>query len=449
MSVQIKPLMCPRCGSGSSKPVAASPNLRVCSACGSEFVLSDNNAPRQVHVTHRLEPGASSSPAHGRHVGLAVGVVLLLAIGLPLLWPLLHKALPTPPDHGRLQASTVYQHKAGAYAQVQVLERTEGRDDHYSVSVSEVGNGRALGEPLQLSYPRTTLSQPPRFAHFSDGSILLIMNGQKLLALQREDARFTAVDDALVNRHPAQLGAGVSRIAPGDAQQPDSLMVTSNAGERFVLFWLSGQIVPLARLQADFQQRTTQLPAVARQQFAFARVEGGGDGLQAASSPGLLLRYTQRVGKGSYQLLPSLAVRRQDDPTVMAAARDFVALAGGWVSGRDRIQQAGLEGLQLIAPVQLRYRGAVLAANAQRVLIVFNTTPVTDQGRVLELLDATSGKAVWSRTLEQLPQITGSGAQLSADALPAAFYLRSNPAAPALLIDNDGDILHDFNPPAG
>lgn len=81
------------------------------------------------------------------------------------------------------------------------------------------------------------------------------------------------------------------------------------------------------------------------------------------------------------------------------------------------------------------------------MLIVSNTIPVTDQGRVLELLDAASGKTVWSRTLEQLPQITGSGAQLSADALPAAFYLRSTPAAPALLIDNNGDILHDFNPP--
>lgn len=78
-----------------------------------------------------------------------------------------------------------------------------------------------------------------------------------------------------------------------------------------------------------------------------------------------------------------------------------------------------------------------------------NTTPVTDQGRVLELRDAASGKAVWQRTLEQLPQITDSGAQLSADALPGAFYLRSTPAVPALLIDNNGDILHDFTPPAG
>ena len=449
MSVQIKPLMCPRCGSGSSTPVASTPNLRRCSACGSEFVLSDSNAPKQVHVTHRLEPGLSSSPVPVRPVGLALGVVLLLAIGLPLLWPLLRDALPGPPDYGTLQASTVYEKKAGAYAQVQVLEKTEGRNDHYRVSISELGSGRALAEPLQLSYPRTTLSQPPRFAHFSDGSILLIMNGQKLLALQRKNAGFTAVDDALVNRHPAQLGAGVSRIAPGDPQQPDSLAVTSNAGERFVVFWLSGQIVPLAQLQADFQQRSAQLPVQARQQIAFARVEGGGDGQQAASSPGLLLRYTQRVAKGSYQLLPSLAVRQHSDPAVQASVDDFVPLAGGWVTERGRLQQAGLEQVQLIEPVQLRYRGAVLAANAQRVLIVSNTTPVTDQGRVLELLDAATGKSVWHRTLEQLPQITGSGAQLSADALPAAFYLRSTPAAPALLIDNNGEILHDFNPPVG
>jgi len=449
MSVQIKHLVCPRCGSGSSQPVPGTPNLRLCSACGSEFVLSDSNAPRQVNVTHRIDEEQFNRLKHLRKVGLAMVVAVLLAVALPLLWPLLRDALPTPPDHGQLQASTVYAADNGATAQVLVQQKAQDRTDHYRISIRQLGNDRALAEPLLLSYPRTTLSQPPRFAHFSDGSIVLVMNGTQLFGLQQDSGRFTRLDDTLVNRHPAQLGAGVSRIEPGTAQQPDSLAVTSNAGERFVVFWLSGQIVPLAQLQADFQQHTTQLPAVARPQFAFARVEGGGDSLQAASSPGLLLRYTQRVGKGSYHLLPSLAVRRHDDPTVMAAAQDFVALAGGWVSGRERIQQAGLEGLQLIAPVQLRYRGAVLAANAQRVLIVFNTTPVTDQGRVLELLDATSGKAVWSRTLEQLPQITGSGAQLSADALPAAFYLRSTPAAPALLIDNNGEILHDFNPPAG
>ena len=56
------------------------------------------------------------------------------------------------------------------------------------------------------------------------------------------------------------------------------------------------------------------------------------------------------------------------------------------------------------------------------------------------------GKVVWSRTLEQLPQITGTGGSLSADGLPSGFYLRSDSRTPALLIDNQGQILHDFSP---
>ena len=125
---------------------------------------------------------------------------------------------------------------------------------------------------------------------------------------------------------------------------------------------------------------------------------------------------------------------------------DYQSITPDWVATLRPLQESGVTQLSLVEPVQKRFRGVVLAQNAQRVLLVFNTTPVTDQGRVLQLLDAGSGKVVWSRTLEQLPQITGTGGSLSADGLPSGFYLRSDSRTPALLIDNQGQILHDFSP---
>ena len=56
MAVQIKTLVCPQCGSGRCTKVAGTPNLFACGACGTEFVLSDSNAPKEMRVIHSMEP---------------------------------------------------------------------------------------------------------------------------------------------------------------------------------------------------------------------------------------------------------------------------------------------------------------------------------------------------------------------------------------------------------
>ena len=73
------------------------------------------------------------------------------------------------------------------------------------------------------------------------------MNAQKLFRLDQSSARFMPLDDELVNRHASQLGTGISSIELAGSDKPDALIVTSNRGERFYVYWLTQQILPLAR----------------------------------------------------------------------------------------------------------------------------------------------------------------------------------------------------------
>lgn len=447
MAVQIKTLVCPQCGSGRCSKVQGTPNLYACSACATEFVLSDNNAPKEMRVIHSLDEAQFGSLQKLKYMWPGLIAVLALIVLAPMIWSLIGSSIPKPVQSAQLKASTVYETAGGQFNVVRVLENNADRIDHYQLLINSLDSGNKLAEPQQFSFPRTTLSQSPQFAHFSDGSIFLIMNGQKLLRLDPGSSQFVSLDNELVNRHAAQLGVGVSKLEWANSDKPDGLLVTSNSGENYYVFWLTGEIIPQAVQHKDFAQRPFNSYTDMRQHYAFAELDGLNEMVNAASAPGLLIRYTQQVKPGQYQSLPSLRLQSEQDELVkIAASGTYVPVADGWVTELEPLRQSGISQLDLVPPVQKRFRASVLAHNAQRVLIVFNTTPVTDQGRVLQLLDQASGKPVWSRTLDQLPQITRSGSYLSADALPSGFYLRSDDMTPSLLISNDGRLLHDFSP---
>ena len=447
MAVQIKTLVCPQCGSGRCRKVEGTPNLYACSACGTEFVLSDSNAPKEMRVIHSLDEAQFGSLQKLKYLWPGLIAVLALIMLAPMIWNLIDNWIPKPVAPGLLKASTVYETTSGQFNVVRVLEKNADRIDHYQLLINSLDSGKPLAEPQAFSFQRTTLSQSPQFAHFSDGSVFLIMNGQKLMRLDPGSSQFVSLDNELVNRYAAQLGVGVSKLEWANSDKPDGLLVTSNAGERYYVFWLTGEILPQGLQNQDFAQRPFNSYTDARQHYAFDELDGLNEIVNAASAPGLLIRYSQKIKPGQYQSLPSLRLQSDQEELVkIAEAATYVPVAGGWVTESAPLQKAGISQLELVPPVQKRFRGNVLAHNAQRVLIVFNTTPVTDQGRVLQLLDQASGQPVWSRTLEQLPQITRSGSYLSADALPSGFYLRSDDMTPSLLISNDGQLLHDFSP---
>lgn len=182
MSIQIKSLACPQCGAGQCAKVDGTPNLYACKNCGAEFVLSDNNAPKEMRVIHSMDAGQFDSLKNLKYIALAIVGAAFLVLVLPMIWSAIARFKPTQPDLGRLQASTVYEAPAGQFNVVRVMEKDDGRNDLFQILVNSLDSGKKQGEPQQLSYLRTTLSQDPQLAHFSDGRVYLIMNAQKTAA---------------------------------------------------------------------------------------------------------------------------------------------------------------------------------------------------------------------------------------------------------------------------
>ena len=130
MSIQIKSLACPQCGAGQCAKVDGTPNLYACKNCGAEFVLSDNNAPKEMRVIHSMDAGQFDSLKNLKYIALAIAGAALLVLVLPMIWSAIARFKPAQPDLGRLQASTVYEAPAGQFNVVRVMEKDDGRNQY-------------------------------------------------------------------------------------------------------------------------------------------------------------------------------------------------------------------------------------------------------------------------------------------------------------------------------
>ena len=445
MSVQIKTLVCPQCGSGRCSQLPGSPNLYACASCGAEFVLSDSNAPKEVRVVHSMDPGQFDSLNRFKYLGAIAAGMFVLVLFLPQFLRLFDTAKPTAAviNPGRLEASTVYQNSAKQYNVVRVMELGDDKNDVYQILVNQLDSGKKLAEPQRLEFQRNTLSQRPKLAHFSDGNVYLVMNAQRFMRLDPGSAQFVDLNDQMINRFPKQLSMGIAKIEMASAEYLDALVVTSNSGARFYVYWLTGEINAYGDNYENFRSRPFDSYSQSVKRYAFTN-----NMLLSAdtSFPTLLVSYLQKIKDDKYQNNPTITLHAPDSPLTKLPGTQFKALTPQWEVNLQELHKIGVEQLQAVAPVENRFRGEILAQNASRVLIVFNTTPVTDQGRVLQLLDIADGHVVWTRTVDQLPQITRRGTYLAADALSTGFYIRSDNSTPSLLIDNEGNIVHDFSP---
>ena len=442
MSIQIKTLVCPQCGSGKCSKISGTPNLYACQNCGAEFVLSDSNAPKEMRVVHSMDEGQLESLKRFKFIALAIASVLMLALFVPQLLRMFDTVKPVAPGYGRLVDITLYQTAGKQYNVVRVMQSGDENKDVFQILVNSLDSGKKLAEPQRLEFQRTTMSRHPQLAHFSDGNVYLVMNNQRFMQLDQGSAQFVDLNDQLVNRFPRQLSVGIAAIEKPSDEYRDALVVTSNSGERFYVYWLTGEINVYGDNYSHFRARNFASYAQTTKRYAFANAP-----LPVAdvSFPSLLVSYQQRTKSDEYQNVPGITLHASDDPLGKLLAQEFLELSPQWLANASDLKKIGVEQLKLVPPMERRFRGNVLAQNASRVLIVFNTTPVTDQGRVLQLLNVANDQVVWSRTVEQLPQITRKGTYLSADALPDGFFIISDNSTPSLLIDNDGAILHDFS----
>ncbi|MEG1456823.1 MAG: hypothetical protein RSC66_14775, partial [Comamonas sp.] len=81
----------------------------------------------------------------------------------------------------------------------------------------------------------------------------------------------------------------------------------------------------------------------------------------------------------------------------------------------------------------------------------YNPTPVRQEGRVIQLLDKANQQVVWSRTVDQLPQLgkREGGAYVTGQAVSGGFLLLNDMRQPALLLGDDGEVLQDFMAASG
>jgi len=61
-------------------------------------------------------------------------------------------------------------------------------------------------------------------------------------------------------------------------------------------------------------------------------------------------------------------------------------------------------------------------------------------------VDAHSLQLVWRKSTREIPQLLFDGENLAAQAWPGGFYLSTGMNLPALVIDNAGQALYDFQP---
>lgn len=445
MSIQIKSLVCPQCGATGSSRVTGTPNVYACKNCQAEFVLSDSNAPRLVHVVHSM---ASDQFEKLRKFKLAVAVgagLFMLLLLTPFLLDLFKKAGPPPERPGRLEASTVYVPEGGKTGYVRVLETGDDRSDRYRIVITDLASGKSLAEPQTIGFQRNTGSRRPGIKHFSDGNVYLVLNAQRLMRLEPAGPRFVDMNEALINRYPQQLGVGIAKLELAINAYPDMLKVTTNSGENYNVYWVTGEILREGESYNDLRQRPYASYVATVKRIAVAAATSDRD-RASSNDPGLLVSYEQKVRPGEYATRPYLELLDAGNSGLRSMPERYAAVTPEWMVNTSRLKELGVVNLTLLPPGQKRFHADVLAENATRVLLAYNATPVTEQGRILQLIDKETHAVVWSRTVEQLPQITRNGTYLNADPLPSGFYVTSDSSTPSLLIDNNGNIVHDFRP---
>jgi hypothetical protein len=358
---------------------------------------------------------------------------------------LFKKAGPLPERPGRLEASTLFVPEGGKIGFVRVLETGDERHDRYRIAITDLASGKDLAEAQTVDFQRNTHSKHPEIKHFSDDSIYLILNAQRLLRLEPAGPRFVDMNEALVNRYPQQFGVGVAKIEFGYRQYPDMFKVTTNTGENYNVYWLTGEILREGDSHGDLRKRPYASYTDTVKRIAVASARSDRDHA-SSNDPGLFVSYEQKVRPGEYTNLPYLELLDADNSGLRSMPERYAQVAPGWMVDFPRLKEIGIANLAVLPPGQKRFGANVLAENATRVLVAYAPTPVTEQGRILQLIDRQTHAVVWSRTVDQLPQITRSGTYMGADPLPSGFYVTSDASTPSLLIDNNGNVAHDFRP---
>ena len=163
----------------------------------------------------------------------------------------------------------------------------------------------------------------------------------------------------------------------------------------------------------------------------------------------LLVQYEAKAepGKPLFSFDVELIPVTVAEPLPKSVASGNIVEGGQYWVRPYRVQDLGLVKVWPVQPQERRFHAEVLGENSQRVLLAYSSSPVKEEGRVLQLLDKSSQQIVWSRPASQIPALAADrngGSYVVATALTQGFFINLYGSEPALLIDNNGAVLKDF-----
>ncbi|MBB6576392.1 hypothetical protein HNP33_000440 [Comamonas odontotermitis] len=373
----------------------------------------------------------------------AIVLFFVLPYGLAWVQALRQSGQPQDLPLGNIEASAVYQADDGSLRMLRVMKHSTEREDVFQILHNDLQARQLIGEPQRVTLPRDAYAKSAQMRVQADGQMALVLNGRDWWQWSRERSLFEPMNAALIQRFSGQLATGVAKLAFGSQREPDLLDITSNTGDRYAVYWRTGEIYPWG----GQQQRLLQRPwgrysqTVERIDYADFRTDVARYGL-----PSTLVHYRQKLSEDEFQQLPLLEVHSTSDAVVRAAPKRYQAVSDGYVVARQSLQEAGITDIAWVASVPVQFSGEVLARNADRILMRYEETPTTPAEVVLQMVDVHSLQPVWSQATSTLPQMLAGGYYVAAHPWKGGFYLVTTQNLPALVIDNAGKTLFDFQP---
>ena len=391
--------------------------------------------------------GAVTSPfqIRGSHLVWVLAALFFVPMFLPFVQLLLAPGHKPEPSLGDIEASAVYPDNQGALHMLRVMRLQVGAQDVFQILHNDLQAKQLEGEPQRITMAHAAGRQPAQMRMASDGQIDMLLGGQQWWRWNPPLQRWDAMNAPLAQQFAQQLGQGIAQITFGAERDVDQLDITNSTGERYAVYWATQEIYRFG----DIPQRLRERPW-ARYAKTTARIDYAEFRTDVAryGRPMTLLHYQQKVRDGEFQRLPLLVVRSDSDGVVRATPKRYQAIGEGFVMERSSLLDAGVVQAAQVAGVPVQYSAQVLARNADRVLMRFEETPDSPTDGMLQMLDTHSLQVVWRQSMRDMPQVLDDGRGLAAQAWAGGFYLTTAQHLPALVIANDGAVLHDFRPQA-
>lgn len=438
MNTKTPLIFCPQCGTPGGQPVAGEAGQYECPSCKAHFAITWSNAdsPRHEQRLIKGSQGKGGAQKKGRKPRWLAAIVAMVVAAV-LLTPLLRSKSPAPvvkaQSLGRLQQATVFDN-GGKVSFIALYENRNADTANFVIQATDMQTGKLLSEPLRLSLaPGNGRGE---FKQFSDGQLYLVLQERQLMRFDAGAQQFVDITHTLPERFGQELGAGLSELKFAFHAYPDSFEVVTREGKKYYVYWLINQIRSDDGFGAGYEKAVKNFSQTSK----FYRFGPVGSGTStryqliqywAKTEPG------QPLYRGYFELYP-----QGGDA---ARGRNLINVGSGYAVS-PYVMNSGLIKIEAIAPLALRFDADILAQNDKRLLLAYNSTPTGEDGRVLQLMDKDTHQIVWSRTAEQIPTLAQSsrGRYTVGTALPSGFYLAADAGLPGLIVDNDGNIVHDF-----